>query len=139
MRLLASLLLAGGIAQTADVIDVDRTLKGIEDRYNHAQTLQLRFTETYHRQGRVRVEKGELYLRKPGRMRWQYSAPSGKLFVSDGKFIYSYTPQENRAEKMKLKEADDLRAPLPFLLGRLHFAHDSREFPAQPEYAGRFS
>lgn len=123
-------------ALAAGTIDIDRTLQGVEDRYNHTQTLQLAFTETYRAQGRVRVEKGELYLRKPGRMRWQYTAPPGKLYVSDGKFIYSYTPQENRAEKMKLKEADDMRAPLAFLLGKLHFADDFREFRAHPEEDG---
>ncbi len=130
---------SGGPARAADAangIDIDRTLKGIEDRYNHTQTLQLGFTETYLFQGRARVEKGELFLRKPGRMRWQYTAPAGKLFVSDGKFMYSYTPQENRAEKMKLKEADDLRAPLAFLLGKLHFADDFREFRAHPDEGG---
>jgi outer membrane lipoprotein carrier protein len=99
-------------------------------------SLHLGFTETYRVQGRVRVEKGDLFLGKPGRMRWQYTAPAGKLFVSDGKFIYSYTPQENRAEKMKMKEADDLRAPLAFLLGKLHFADDFREFRAHPESGG---
>jgi outer membrane lipoprotein carrier protein len=138
MKLLVSLLLTGGVLLAADTVDVDRTLKGIEDRYNHAQTLQLAFTESYRQQGRARAEKGELYLRKPGRMRWAYTAPAGKLFVSDGKFIYSYTPEENRAEKMKLKEADDLRAPLAFLLGRLHFADDFREFQAHPENGGVF-
>lgn len=120
----------------ADTVDINRTLQGIEDRYNHTQTLELGFTETYRLQGRVRVEKGELFLRKPGRMRWQYTAPAGKLFVSDGKFIYSYTPQDHRAEKMKMKEADDLRAPLAFLLGKLHFADDFREFRAHPEDGG---
>lgn len=117
-------------------IDVTRTLKGVEDHYNRAQALQLSFTETYRTRGRQRVEKGELFLRKPGRMRWQYTSPAGKLFVSDGKFIYSYTPQDNRAEKMKFKEADDLRAPLAFLLGRLHFSDDFREFRAHPEDGG---
>jgi outer membrane lipoprotein carrier protein len=119
-------------------IDVQRTLKGIEDRYNRTQTLQLSFTESYRQQGRARVEKGDLFLRKPGRMRWQYTAPAGKLFVSDGKFIYSYTPQDNRAEKMKLKETDDMRAPLAFLLGRLEFNKDFREFRAHPEDGGVF-
>ena len=52
-------------------LDVTRTLKGVEDRYNRAQTLQLTFTETYRTRGRERTEKGELFLRKPGRMRWQ--------------------------------------------------------------------
>lgn len=134
--LLAAPALVACAALAAGTIDIDRTLQGVEDRYNHTQTLQLAFTETYRAQGRVRVEKGELYLRKPGRMRWQYTAPPGKLYVSDGKFIYSYTPQENRAEKMKLKEADDMRAPLAFLLGKLHFADDFREFRAHPEEDG---
>jgi len=119
-------------------IDVSRTLKGVEDRYNSTQSLQLAFTESYQQQGRARVEKGDLFLRKPGRMRWQYAAPAGKLFVSDGKFIYSYTPQDNRAEKMKLKETEDMRAPLAFLLGRLDFKKDFREFRARAEDGGVF-
>jgi outer membrane lipoprotein carrier protein len=126
-----------GISVAAD-IDVPRTLKGVEDRYNRTQTLQLSFTESYQQQGRARVEKGDLFLRKPGRMRWQYTAPAGKLFVSDGKFIYSYTPQNNRAEKMKLKETEDMRAPLAFLLGRLDFKKDFREFRARAEDDGVF-
>lgn len=121
------------LLSAADTIDVPRTLKGVEDRYNRTQTLQLAFTESYQQGGRTRAEKGDLFLRKPGRMRWQYTAPAGKLFVSDGKFIYSYTPQDNRAEKMKLKETDDLRAPLAFLLGRLDFNKDFREFRAHLE------
>ena len=119
-------------------IDVSRTLKGVEDRYNRTQSLQLAFTESYQQQGRARGEKGDLFLRKPGRMRWQYTAPAGKLFVSDGKFIYSYTPQDNRAEKMKLKETEDMRAPLAFLLGRLDFKKDFREFRASAEDGGVF-
>jgi len=128
---------AGSVALAAD-IDVPATLKGIEDHYNHSQTLSLSFVESSKIQGRLRVEKGDLFLRKPGKMRWQYTAPAGKLFVSDGKFIYSYTPQDNRAEKMKMKETDDLRAPLAFLLGRLDFNKDFREFHARQESGGTY-
>ena len=123
------------LLSAADVIDVPRTLHGIEERYNRTQTLQLSFTESYQQGARTRVEKGDLFLRKPGRMRWQYTAPPGKLFVSDGKFIYSYTPQDNRAEKMKLQETDDMRAPLAFLLGRLDFNRDFREYTTHQEGA----
>jgi outer membrane lipoprotein carrier protein len=126
------LVLLGLPLHAADV-DVSRTLQGVEDRYNHAQTLQVAFTESYALQGRKREEKGELFLRKPGRMRWQYAAPAGKLFVSDGKFIYYYNPDQNRAEKMKFKETDDMRAPLAFLLGQLQFQKDFREFRSQPD------
>jgi outer membrane lipoprotein carrier protein len=75
-------------------------------------------------------------LRKPGRMRWDYSQPKGKLFISDGKFMWMYTPAENRAEKMKLQESDDMRAPLAFLLGKLNFEKEFRNLQARPEGAG---
>ena len=116
-RFLIPILLFGLTAFAAD-FDVAQTLKGIETRYNGAKTLSLSFSETYASRGRRRSEKGDLFLRKPGRMRWQYTAPAGKLFVSDGKFVFSYLPEENVAEKMKLKETDDMRAPLAFLLGK---------------------
>jgi outer membrane lipoprotein carrier protein len=119
-------------------LDISRALKSVESRYNGAKTLQLNFAETYKQQGRQLSEKGLLMLRKPGRMRWQYTAPAGKLFVSDGKFIYSYLPEEKRAEKMKLKETDDMRAPLAFLLGELDFQKDFGEFRAHPEQDGVF-
>jgi outer membrane lipoprotein carrier protein len=118
--------------------DITRMLKGVEDRYNHTQTLQVAFQQTYTMKGRKRTEKGELYLRKPLRMRWEYSTPAGKLFGSDGKFAYSYIPDENRFEKMSLKGTDDMRAPLAFLLGKLQFQNDFREFRTQPDGPSTF-
>ena len=116
---------------------LDRLLKGVEARYNKAKTLQVVFHEDYTPLGRPRrSESGTLLLRKPGRMRWDYDQPKGKLFVSDGKFMWLYTPAENRAEKMKLQESDDMRAPLAFLLGKLNFQKEFRNLQAKPEGAG---
>ena len=114
--------------------DLSSVLKAVEARYNRAQTIQVLFEQTFTAQGRPqRRESGELFLRKPGRMRWEYSAPPGKLFVSDGKQIYLYSPANNRVERMRVKESDDLRAPLGFLLGRLDFWRDFQRFLSQPE------
>ena len=120
-------------AQAAD-IDLNALLKGVEQRYNRAKTLQVHFVESYTVQGRARKsETGELTLRKPGRMRWDYATPTGKLFVSDGKDVYLYTPEAHRVEKTKLKASDDMRAPLAFLLGKLDFTKDFRDFEVKPE------
>ncbi len=111
-----------------------RVLKGIQDRYNHAKTLEVNFNETYTAEGRPRQsESGLLILRKPGRMRWEYAAPAGKLFVSDGKNVYLYTPEAKRVEKMPLKESEDMRAPLAFLLGKLDFQKEFRDFDMNPQ------
>jgi len=71
-------------------------------------------------------------------MRWEYTSPAGKLFVSDNKYLYSYIPEEKRADKMFLKETDDLRAPLALLLGRLRFNDDFKEFRGRAEDGGTF-
>jgi outer membrane lipoprotein carrier protein len=117
---------------------LDGLLKGVETRYNRAKTLQVLFREEYTPSGpgggpARRSESGRLVLEKPGRMRWDYSQPQGKLFISDGKIMWLYTPSENRAEKMKLRESEDMRAPLAFLLGKLNFEKEFRNLQARPE------
>jgi chaperone LolA len=116
--------------------EIVRMLKGVEDRYNHTKSLQVAFAETYIRNGRKLTENGELYLRKPGHMRWEYKIPSGKMFGSDGKYIYSFLPDKNLFEKASMKGAEDMRAPLAFLLGNMHFESDFRDFKTQPEGRG---
>jgi outer membrane lipoprotein carrier protein len=92
------------------------------------------FEESLTAPGRPRrTEKGELFLRKPGRMRWEYAEPAGKLFLSDGKQVFYYNPVAKTAEKMKLKETEDMRAPLAFLLGRLDFQKDFTNFSSRSD------
>ena len=113
---------------------LDALLKNVESRYNRAKTLQVVFHEEYTPQGKPRrLESGTLMLRKPRLMRWDYDQPKGKLFVSDGKYLWLYTPSENRAEKMKFQETEDLRAPLAFLLGKLNFEKEFRNLEGRPE------
>ena len=134
MRYLA--LFLGVVAFAADS-PTQRVLKEVERRYNRAQTLQVRFVETYSGPSRApRTEAGTLYLRKPGRMRWEYTSPPGKLFGSDGKKVYMYLPSSNRFESMGLKETEDMRAPLAFLLGKLNFEKEFRNIQAKQQGDG---
>ncbi len=114
--------------------DLAPLLTKIENRYNRVQSLRLSFSESYAGGRRpTQTESGTLYLRKPGRMRWEYSTPPGKLFLSDGKQVFLYTPDDRRAEKSKLKESEDVRAPLAFLLGKLEFRKEFRSFETRAE------
>jgi outer membrane lipoprotein carrier protein len=114
--------------------NLDSVLHAVENRYNHAQSLKLTFTESYKAMKRAdQVESGVLTLRKPGRMRWEYTAPAGKLFVSDGKDVYLYLPEAKRVEHSKFKESEDLRTPLAFLLGKLNFYKEFKSFNLRKE------
>ena len=109
-----------------------KLLNEVEAHYNGVRTLQVTFEETLTGPGRPRrTERGDLYLRKPGRMRWQYKMPEGKLFLSDGKEVFYYNPATNTAEKVRLRETEDMRAPLAFLLGRLDFDKDFTNFASK--------
>jgi len=114
---------------------LDALLKGVETRYNRAKTLQVLFQEDYTRagEGHRPTESGLLMLRKPGRFRWAYNQPKGKLWISDNKSLWLWLPDENRAERMKLQESEDMRVPLAFLLGKLYFEKEFRDLKAQPE------
>lgn len=113
---------------------VAKLLDEVERHYNGVRTLHVSFEETIAGPGRPRrTEAGELYLRKPGKMRWEYRTPAGKLFLSDGKDVFYYSPVTRRAEKVRLRETEDMRAPLAFLLGRLDFEKDFTNFSARAD------
>lgn len=98
--------------------DVHKIAAGVDRRYNDLQTLQAEFVETYRGAGATRTEAGTLYLKKPGKMRWEYREPRPKLFLSDGKTAWFYVPGEQQVRKAPVKKLDDLRSPIRYLLGK---------------------
>jgi outer membrane lipoprotein carrier protein len=115
---------------------LDPLLHGVEQRYNHARTLSIHFTESYISGTRTeQSESGTLALRKPGRMRWDYATPPGKFFLSDGKRFYLYTPTTQRVEVTSVREMGDMHAPLAFLLGNLNFYKEFSGFSTHGEGA----
>lgn len=118
---------------------LDTLIHGVEQRYNRARTLSVDFTETYSVAGRShRPESGNLVLRKPGRMRWTYSEPAGKIFVSDGHNAFLYTAADNRVERSTLKASEDLHAPMAFLLGKLDLKKEFRSFETKTAGPGAY-
>ena len=134
----AALCLWGAIPALAKK-PADQLIKKVENRYNRAKTLSVDFVERYSILGRSRPpESGRLTLRKQGKMRWDYSRPAGKVFVSDGKIVYLYTAADNRVEKIPMKETEDMRAPLAFLLGHLDMSKEFRNFETQTSGQGEW-
>ncbi len=111
----------------------------VDTHYNHLTSLQTRFTERYRGMGLDRTESGTLTLRKPGRMRWLYDAPAGKLFVLNGKDAISYTPGDAQANRLPAKQLDDLRSPLRFLLGHTKLSKELDQLTAAAVENGLYS
>ena len=99
---------------------------GIQRRYVSVRDFTANFSHTY--QGGVlrqkTVERGTLAVKKPGRMRWVYTAPEKKEFVSDGRKVYSYMPADRQVIVSDVPaDGGDTTAAL-FLAGRGDLARD---------------
>jgi outer membrane lipoprotein carrier protein len=116
--------------------DSDALLRKIDDHYNHLNSLRARYTEHYAGMGMDKTESGTLVLKKPGRMRWTYDQPAGKVFVLDGKSAWSYTPGTDQAQRIPAKQLDDLRSPLRFLLGHTQLKKELDNLTVAPEGSG---
>src|SRR6266853_5654523 len=97
--------------------NVHSVAQAVDEHYNHLQSLQAEFTEIYQGSGTERTESGTLGLKKPGKMRWEYRSPEEKLFIGDGKTAWLYLPEEKQVRKSSMRQMEDLRSPLAFLLG----------------------
>lgn len=113
--------------------DTRQILKGVEDRYNKLRSMKADYTQTTTFRGRKQVEKGVLYLSKPGKTRWEYSTPPDRLFITDGKYAYDYDPGNRRFERVPMKETEDLGVALGFLLGKLDFDKHFERYTARRE------
>jgi len=113
--------------------DVHAIAQAVDERYNHLHTLQAEFTEIYRGAGTERTESGTLWLKKPGKMRWEYRSPREKLFVSNGKDAWFYVPDDRQARKTAAKKLDDVRSPLAFLLGKTKLEKELQGLSLAPD------
>jgi outer membrane lipoprotein carrier protein len=127
------LALATATSAAGPTPDVHAVAQAVDERYNHLHTLQAEFTEIYRGAGMERTESGTLWLKKPGKMRWEYRSPRDKLFLSDGKDAWFYVPGERQVRRTTVKKLDDLRSPLAFLLGKTKLEKELQGLSLAPD------
>jgi outer membrane lipoprotein carrier protein len=98
---------------------LDEFVRQFESSYHAVRTIRADFTQTYVSGGRTRVESGVVYFARGGLMRWDYARPQPKLFLSDGRTLLLYIPEEKQLTRSSLKASDDIRIPFRLLLSRL--------------------
>jgi len=127
------LLVCGGAH--AESADVKAVAAAVDAHYNHLRSLEAVFTEVYRGAGMERTETGTLWLKKPGKMRWEYRSPREKLFVSDGRDAWFYVPEDRQARKTEAKKLEDMRSPLAFLLGKTKLEKELQGLSLAPDVA----
>jgi outer membrane lipoprotein carrier protein len=70
------------------------------------------------------TERGVVQVKKPGKMRWDYSTPEPKQFVSDGVRMYSYIPQDKQVIVASVPPENEAATPALFLAGKGSLTRD---------------
>lgn len=127
--LLACVLAAGASAQSSS--SAADLAQALQKKYATIRDFSADFVHTY--QGGVLkkqiTEKGRLSIKKPGKMRWDYTVPEVKQFVSDGTKVYSYIPADKQVMVGTVPQDDTAGSPALFLTGKGDLI---RDFTASP-------
>jgi outer membrane lipoprotein carrier protein len=121
---LVTLLTTAPIAVPASVpaaprLALKEVVERVQKRYDAAKDFRARFNQTLTNAafGRKSSSAGEVLLKKPGRMRWNYAQPEPKMYLADGNTLWLFEPEDKQAFKQDLKSSQ-LPAALAFLAGQ---------------------
>lgn len=96
------------------------TARALQQHYDRIKDFSADFTHVY-RGGVLKTETrehGTVEIKKPGKMRWLYTGPEKKEFVSDGRKIYSYIPDDKQVIVTDVPPEDQATTSVMFLAGK---------------------
>jgi outer membrane lipoprotein carrier protein len=128
LRIVLAASVAAGVALAPRAADLAPAAlaQALQRKYDTIKDFSADFVHAY--QGGVLrkqlTERGRVFVKKPGKMRWEYAAPDEKLFVSDGVKIYSYIPQDKQVIVTTVPRDDQASTPTLFLAGKGDLTRD---------------
>jgi len=115
----ALVLLIGANGRAADPTATELA-EAVQRKYDAVKDFSADFVHTY--QGGVLkkqlTERGQVLIKKPGKMRWDYTAPEKKQFVSDGSKVYFYIPADKQVIVSPVPPNAQATTPALFLAGK---------------------
>ncbi|OGV95925.1 MAG: outer membrane lipoprotein carrier protein LolA [Nitrospinae bacterium RIFCSPLOWO2_02_FULL_39_110] len=98
---------------------LDEIVERMQNKYEETKNFKADFTQTSVLKSikQKRVSRGQVFIKKPGMMRWEYGEPDTQLIVSDGKVIWFYVPADKQVMMSKVNDTSDSYTLNVFLSG----------------------
>jgi outer membrane lipoprotein carrier protein len=102
------------------------TARALQQKYDQVKDFSADFVHTSEGGVLKRKfsERGTVQVKKPGRMRWEYTSPEKKTFVSDGRMIYSHVPADKQVILSPMPADDEATTAVLFLAGKGNLTRD---------------
>lgn len=126
----SAVLVTPSVAQSGD-----EAVQAVEDHYRELADLTAKVVQKNHLKalGRTQTFDAMLRIRKPGRLRLDYS--NGQIILVDGKAALFYSRKSGQVIKKTFSAIERMNIPVAFLLGAAHIRDDfevGRPDPAAP-------
>jgi outer membrane lipoprotein carrier protein len=107
-------------AQAGQVLDADTLVARVQARYDRTHQLSARFRQETRLHGfdQVQVGEGQVWILKPGMMRWDYAKPERQTIVASGDTLWIYLPQDRQVIRDQVAHSLGTRTPALFLAGQ---------------------
>ncbi|MFQ5481807.1 MAG: outer membrane lipoprotein chaperone LolA [Nitrospinaceae bacterium] len=92
----------------------------VQKRYEATKSLRAKFTQQSFLKimGQSQKAQGDVWIKKPGKMKWVYTAPDPQVLITHQGTLWLYLPEDGQATKMKIDNVYSSNTPALFLAGR---------------------
>ena len=110
---------AGGLVDEKAMHEVREVVKQLQARYEKMKDLQADFSQKTKIEGFERpvTSSGKVYIKKPGRLRWDYLDPATEQIYVNQEDVKVYVPEHKQVLVGKLTQMAASKAPLELLQG----------------------
>jgi outer membrane lipoprotein carrier protein len=99
--------------------ELETAVDGIQNNYEEITDFHADFTQeaTVKALDKVQKADGEVWFKKPGKMRWNYYTPVKDEIVSDGKTLWFYNVEEKQVIESPLAQVSETETTTTLLSG----------------------
>jgi outer membrane lipoprotein carrier protein len=99
---------------------LDDLLVRVQARYDRTTHLRARFRQETRLHGfdQVQTGEGQVWILKPGMMRWDYVKPERQTIIANGETLWIYLPEDRQAIRDQVNQSLGTRTPALFLAGQ---------------------
>jgi outer membrane lipoprotein carrier protein len=119
----------------------DTLVTRVQERYDRLQHLRAQFRQETRLQGFDQAQwgEGQVWILKPGMMRWDYTKPERQTIIASGDTLWMYLPADRQAIRDQVNHSLGTRTPALFLAGEAQLtelftiAGTSPQDPSEPQ------
>lgn len=99
--------------------DLNSVIDGIQNKYEEINSFHATFTQSSEVKAlnKTQTAEGEVWFKKPGKMRWSFQTPNKDQIVSDGKTLWFYDEEEQQVIETPVAQVSETQSTTTLLSG----------------------